>query len=116
MMVMGIGSSSRIENVYAYANSHYNQVQSTAVSPVTPVHSVVKLEDQEDELKLAATYQKEDGISADEEKVALREKANLAESYKNQDVVSYNMSNPYEKVRMSIENSLLSGMNFDMLA
>jgi hypothetical protein len=115
-MITGINSSSSIENIYMYANSHYNQVQSTAVTPVTRVRPVSSLASQEDELKLAATYQNKDGVSADDDKVAWKEKANLAESYKNQEVVSYNRSNPYEMARMSMEGSLLSGMNFDMLA
>lgn len=116
MMIMGISSSGQVENVYAYANSHYNQMQNAAVSPVTRVRSISSLDAQEDELKFAVTYQHKNNVSTDEEKVALKEKSNLMESYRNQDVVQYNMTNPYEMARRSIENTLLSGMNFDMMA
>lgn len=116
MMITGIRSSSQVENIYAYGNSHYNQVQNTAVSPITRVRSVAGLNAQEEELKFAATYQHKGSVSSDEETVALKEKSNLAESYMDQNVVQYNVSNPYEQARMSIENTLLSGMYFDMMA
>ena len=46
----------------------------------------------------------------------MKEQENLAESYRNQEVAQYDLSNPYELIRMSIENSLLSGMHINMLA
>lgn len=115
MMITNIGSFSHVQGIYVYGNSHYNQMANTAVAPISKVPSVAKLEDREDELKLAVTYLPEEE-SRTEEDVVLREKGNLAENYKNQDIVQYNMSNPYELARMSIENTILSGMNFDMLA
>lgn len=116
MMITNIGSSGQVRGIYVYGNSHYNEMKNTAVPPVDKVPSVAKLSDKEDEVKVAVTYQSNEESRVNEEAVALKEKENLTESYKNQEAAQYNLSNPYELARMSIESSLLSGMHFDMLA
>ena len=74
------------------------------------------LHENEDRIKLVVSAQGGEDAFADDAQVALKEQVNLAENYKSQDVVQYEMSNPYEAARMSIENSLLSGLHFDMFA
>lgn len=116
MMITNISSASQIRGIYVYGNSHYNETGNTAVSPVNKVSSVARLDDRDDEVKIAVTYQSNEENKVNEETVALKEQENLIESYRNQEVVQYDLTNPYELARMSIENSLLSGMHFDMLA
>ena len=115
MMITGIDASRQVQGVYVYGNTHFNQAGDTAVSPVSRISSVARLDEDEEKLKAAVTYRQDTKSQIDDE-AALREKENLAENYKNQDIVQYNMSNPYEVARMSIESSLLSGMNFDVMA
>ena len=114
MVVMGVDSTLHAESIYAFANSRNRG--NGSVSPVTPVSPVVKLRGDEDRIKLAVSGQGGNDAFAEDERVAFKEQANLAESYKSQNVVQYDMANPYEMARMSIENSLLSGLHFDMLA
>ncbi len=116
MMIAGISSYGRIANIYAYSNTHYNQIHNSAVSPVNGVPGIAKLDEKQDEQKFAVTYSSGKGNDVTDAVAAGKEQASLVESYKEQNVVTYNQSNPYERARMSIENSLLSGMNFDMLA
>jgi len=116
MMITNIGSASQIRGIYVYGNSHYNETRNTAVLPVNRVSFVPRLEDKEDEVKVAVTYQSHEENKINEEAAVLKEQENLAESYKNQEVARYDLTNPYELAKMSIENSLLSGMHFDMLA
>ncbi|MCI8563908.1 MAG: hypothetical protein HFH70_09220 [Lachnospiraceae bacterium] len=115
MMVMGVNSTLHAESIYAFANSRINRMRNGSVPPVTPVSPVIKLHDEEDRLKFLVSHQNDEAITEDD-RVALKEQAGLAEGYKNQNAVQYDMANPYEKVRMSIENSLLSGLYFNMLA
>ena len=116
MMITNVSSASRIHGIYVYGNSHYNETRDTAVSPVNRVSSVARLDDREEEVKIAVTYQSDEENKVNEETVALKEQENLAESYRNQEVAQYDLSNPYELIRVSIENSLLSGMHINMLA
>lgn len=114
MVVMGVDSTLHAESIYAFANSRNRG--NGSVPPVTPVSPVVKLHDEEDRIKLAVSGQDGKNAFAEDDRVALKEQVNLTESYKSQNVVQYDVSNPYEMARMSIENSLLSGLHFDMLA
>lgn len=116
MIITNVSSASRIHGIYVYGNSHYNEARDTAVSPVNRVSSVARLDDREEEAKIAVTYQSDEENKVNDEAAALREQENLAGNYRNQEVAQYDLTNPYEVARMSIENSLLSGMHFDMLA
>jgi len=113
MVVMSVDSMLHAENIYAFANSRNH---GKSVSAVTPVSPVMKLHDNEDRIKLAVSAQGGKDAFAEDTQVALKEQVNLAENYKSRDVVQYEMSNPYEAARMSMENSLLSGLHFDMFA
>ncbi|RKI40958.1 hypothetical protein D7V86_10580 [bacterium D16-51] len=116
MMVMGVNSTLHAESIYAFANSRINRMRNGSVPPVTPVSPVIKLHDDEDRLKFLVSHQDGEEAFTEDDRVALKAQAGLAEDYKNQNAVQYDMANPYEKVRMSIENSLLSGLYFNMLA
>lgn len=113
MVVMGIDSTLHVESIYAFANSRN---RGKSVSAVTPVSPVTKLHDDEDRIKLAVSAEGGEDAFAEDARVALKEQVNLAENYKSRYVVQYEMSNPYEAARMSMENSLLSGLHFDMFA
>lgn len=113
-MVSGVGAAERVQNIYPYSNSHYNQIDNEAVLPVTGVEPVLKLVGEEDELKFGVTYG-QDTKAVSDERAAWKEKEALAESYREQKVVSYNLANPYEAARKNIEGSLLLGMNFDQM-
>ncbi len=116
MMITNISSLGQIRGIYVYGNSRYNEKGESAILPVDKVSSVAGLDENQDEVKVAVTYQSDEESKVSEDTVAFKEKESLAESYKDQDVAQYNLSNPYELARMSIENSLLSGMHVDMLA
>ncbi|MCD7824617.1 MAG: hypothetical protein LUH14_01395 [Clostridiaceae bacterium] len=117
MMVNSIANTGQIKNIYYYANTHYNQVHTSAVTPVSGVSSLFSVADQEDRLHAAVFYQNDsDKAFLQDNAVAAKEKAELTTAYEDQIVVRYDQSNPYEAARMSMEGSVLSGMYVDLLA
>lgn len=117
MTISGINSTGAIQNVYVYGNTHYNQVQDSAVSPVRRVKPAQGVEKQEEQLNVAVTYkQDQEQKTLDVDSVTKKEQVSLAKAYAQDDTVDYQVSNPYERSRMVMEGSLLTGMNLDVFA
>lgn len=112
MRISAIPEYGQIQNIYSYHNSHYNQVQAAAVTPVQKTARVVGVSSQEDQVQLAATYRQENEI----DNVSSKRKEELKSSIDRGEELNYNQSNPYEALRMSVDGILVKGMNMDVIA
>ncbi len=97
-------------NLYTYGNTHYNQLQPTPVSPVSQVHKTEGISREQDELKTAAVYSKNDGSSV------VSNDTDVASSAALNGIFSTDENSPYSKAFSLATESLATGTNFDMTA
>lgn len=117
MTVSAISGYGQIQNIYAYHNTHYNQMQTVPVTPVQKTAGVSKISDEEDSLRLAATYRPaEDEITGIENTAVAKQTEKLKDFYEKGQELHYNRFNPYEAARMSVDGMLVAGMNIDLMA
>lgn len=117
MAISAISGYSRIQNIYAFRNTHYNEVQTTPVTPVPRPGKVAGISDDEDELRFAAIDAGEKKPSERLEISAVNKQTEKIQSaYETQGQLQYDLTNPYEVGRKSVEGMLVSGMNFNVLA
>ncbi len=117
MRIHGVSDTMQVKNIYYYNNSHYNQMNDSAVAPVPRVQSLFSVDDEEEKLRTAVLYEQDSsGKVIDDSEAVKREQENLSSAYGGQVMVQYDMDNPYDLARMSMESSILAGMHLDMLA
>lgn len=117
MTVSAISGYGQIQNIYAYHNTHYNQVQTAPVTPVQKTAGVSKISAEEDSLRLAATYRPaEDEMTGIENPAVAKHTEKLKNLYEKGQELHYDRSNPYEAARMSVDGMLVTGMNIDLMA
>ncbi len=111
-MIAGYG---QVQNIYAFRNTHFNQVQNAPVTPVSRARGVAPIADDEDRtvwVGSRATRQAGELESAAVEKQTQK----IRESVDSGQELQYDISNPYEAVRMSIDSMLVTGMNINVMA
>lgn len=117
MTVTAIPGYGQIQNIYAYHNAHFNQVGNVPVTPIQRTGRVAGISDEEDRLHFAATYRSEgDDVNSVESAAIAKQTEKLKNSFDNGRQMQYELSNPYETSRMSIDGMLVAGMNIDVMA
>lgn len=117
MITAAITNAGQIGSLYFYGDTHYNQIKSTPVPAVNRVQAVAPTADKENHLHYAALYQHDsESLVQTDHSVAQKEQEALSTAYADQNMAQYNLTNPYELARMTLENSLLAGMHINMLA
>lgn len=117
MIAAAITNAGQIGSLYFYGDTHYNQVKSAPVPAVNRIQATAPITDRENTLHYAALYQRDsESLVQTEQSAAQKGQEALSGTYAGQDVAQYNLTNPYELARMTIENSLLAGMHINMLA
>lgn len=117
MAVSAISGYGQIQNIYAYQNTHFNQVQNVPVTPVQKTRKASGISGDEDQLHLAATYQsaKEQTAKAESAAVA-KQTEKLKNSLDAGQELKYEISNPYEASRRLLDGMLVTGMSIDVMA
>lgn len=117
MAITAISNYDRVQNVYAYHNTHFNQVAATPVSPVQKTTGIAGISSQEDQTRLAVTYRPKDNpISEAEQTAAEKYTADLKNIAERGQKLQYDLSNPYEMARRSVDQTLVTGMYLDITA
>lgn len=117
MTVSAISGYGRIQNIYMYHNTHYNQVQAAPVTPVKRAGGVLAVSDEEDRLYLTASRQPEkDSAGRVESAIVAKQTEKIKNSFDAAQEMQYELSNPYEMSRMSLDGMLVTGMNIDVMA
>lgn len=116
MSVAVIPSYGKVQNIYPYYKTHFNQVQSVPVEPVRPTAGITEISSQEDRIQLGVSYRPEDLVKDIENKAVAKQTQELKNSFEQGEVLQYDLANPYEAARMAVDNMLVMGMNFDIMA
>lgn len=115
MAAGSVSGSKSVQKIYTFGGTHYQQVQSAPVSPVSSVKKLLGVEKQEERRDIAVTYQ-QDGTEGIQSGLQASFANKMAAEYEQLDNISYDMSNPYEASRKTAEESLLAGLHFDKFA
>lgn len=115
MTVSAVSSHGHIQNIYTYHNTHFNQVQAVPVTPVRKAGKIAGISQEEDRIRFAAVY-KSERDSRTEPAVVAKQTERLKNSFDAGQEFQYNISNPYEASRMSMDGMLLAGINIDVMA
>lgn len=117
MTVTAIPGYGQIQNIYAYHNAHFNQVGNVPVAPIQRTGRVAGISGEEDRLHFAATYRSgQSGEDTVEAAAIAKQTEKLKNSLEQGRPMQYELSNPYEASRMSIDGMLAAGMNIDVMA
>lgn len=117
MAVAAISGQRAVQNIYPYHNTHYNEIPSVPVEPVKRTIGVQGLSSQEEEVQLGISYKPlKDSISQIEENAVVNQTKQLKDAFVQGKELYYDMANPYETARMSVEGMLVAGMNIDIMA
>lgn len=111
-MIAGYG---QIQNIYAFRNTHFNQVQNTPVTPVSKTQSVVSVAEDEDRTLWVGSRAPKEAEKLESAAVE-KQTQQIRDSFESGQELQYNVSNPYEAVRMAIDNMLVTGMNINVMA
>lgn len=111
-MIAGYG---QIQNIYAFRNTHFNQVQNTPVTPVSKTQSVVSVAEDEDRTLWVGSRAPKEAEKLESTAVE-KQTQQIRDSFESGQELQYNVSNPYEAVRMAIDNMLVTGMNINVMA
>lgn len=117
MTISAISGYGRIQNIYPYHNTHFNQLANIPVTPVGKAGRVPGIAEDEERLHLGVTYGTDREQTARLESSAMAKKTEeLKNVFDAGEELQYDMSNPYEASRMSLDGMLLTGMNIDVMA
>lgn len=117
MAVSAIPGYGQIQNIYAYHNTHYNQMPSRPVTAVSKISGVVPYSEDEDQTRFAASRKAvEEQVSGVETAAVAKQTEKLQAAYTEGQELRYDLSNPYEAERMVVEGLLVTGMNIDVVA
>ena len=117
MTVSAIPGYGQIQNIYAYHNSHFNQVRNSSVAPVQRAGRISGISGEDDRLHFAVTHRSEkEPVDKMESAAIAKQTEKLKNSIDNGRELQYELSNPYETSRMSLDGMLVAGMNIDVMA
>lgn len=117
MAVAAISGERAVQNIYPYHNTHYNEINSVPVEPIRRTTGVPGLSSEEEEVQLGVTYKPlKEQISHIEENAVVNQTKQLKDAFVQGEELYYDMANPYEAARMSVEGMLVAGMNIDIMA
>lgn len=117
MAVSAISGYGQIQNIYAYHNSHFNQVRNAPVTPIQRAGRMTGISGEEDRLHFAAVYQPEHKtVDTSEASAIAKQTEKLKNILDGGRELQYEPSNPYDTSRMSLDGMLLAGMNIDVMA
>lgn len=112
-MVEAVVGTGYVSNVYMFRKAG-TRGRGDVLSPVTPVPKMKPLSSGRDYITAVTSHTRDNTDlfqSAPLQRTSQDEK--IINTYEEQEVAQYNLSNPYESVRMAAEGVLLSGLHFD---
>lgn len=116
-MIQGVSSYGYAQPTNYYAFGVSGRTHGDVISAVRPVKAITPLSNGTDRLRTVVSYEsKSGGVSTISETRATAQDKRICTAYQQSSQADYNLSNPYETVRMATEGILLTGMNFDQLA
>lgn len=116
MAVSMISGYGQIQNIYAFRSTHFNQVQDMPVTPVSKTQAAPTVSEDEDRTLWAATRTPIQEQAEQLEASAVEKQTGIIKDSFNGEALQYDLSNPYEAVRMSMDNMLVAGMNINVMA
>ncbi|MCH5269079.1 MAG: hypothetical protein J1E62_12185 [Lachnospiraceae bacterium] len=114
-MIEGLAGTGYVSNVYLFRKAG-TRGRSDVLSPVTPIAKISPLSSGRDNIVAVASYARDNTElfqNVPLQRTSQDEK--IINAYEEQEVAQYNLSNPYENVRMAAEGVLLAGLHFDQL-